>query len=131
MVNDPISDMLIRIKNAGMVGKLHVSVPYSKLKHSIADVLVVEGYIASVEKKGKKTAKHLDIALKYDEKKKHAINEVKRVSKPSRRMYLGVADIKPVKYGRGTLVLSTPKGILTGKAARKEGVGGEALFTLS
>ena len=129
MVNDPISDMLIRIKNAGMVGKTKVSIPYSKLKHAVADVLQKEGYVDSVEKKGRKIAKHLEIVLKYNEKN-HVIRDVARVSKPSRRIYLGANDIRPVRYGMGILVLSTPKGILTGKQARKAGVGGEALFTL-
>lgn len=129
MVNDPIADMLIRIKNAGMVGKSHVLVPYSKIKHAIADVLKKEGYIEGVDKKGRKGIKHLEITLKYAQDKP-AICGMARVSKPSRRMYMGVQDIKPVQYGAGALVLSTPRGILTGSEAQKEGVGGEALFTI-
>lgn len=129
MVSDPIGDMLIRVKNAGMVGKPEVSIPYSKIKHAIADVLVKAGYIVSVEKNGKKTDKCLDITLKY-EGKKHAIRGVKRVSKPSRRLYMGAKEIKPVLHGAGTLVLSTPKGVLSANDAKKENVGGEALFII-
>ena len=126
---DPIADMIIRIKNAGMAGLLSTNVPYSRLKHDIAVVLEREGYIASVTKRAKKARKHIEIGIKYEGKKPH-INDVDRVSKPSRRVYVGVKDMHPVKNGHGSLILSTPKGIMTDKEARKSHTGGEALFII-
>ncbi|MCD5382246.1 MAG: 30S ribosomal protein S8 [Candidatus Pacebacteria bacterium] len=130
MVNDPIGDFIIQLKNAGMARKNEVSIPYSKMKHAIADKLVDAGYILEAAKRGKKAKKTLDVTLKYDEGGNHHIRGVKRVSKPGRRMYIPVADIYPVKFGRGKRVLSTPAGILTGEEARAQNVGGEELFII-
>jgi len=129
MVNDPISDFISKIKNATSVEKESVSVPYSNLKYSTAVLLSKAGFVGEVSKKGKKFKKTIDIGLIYKNKKSR-INGFKRVSKPSRRIYFGVSDIKPVKQGTGLLILSTPKGILTDKEAKKEKVGGEALFKI-
>ena len=129
MVSDPVADFIIQLKNAGMVGKSNVCLPYSKMKHAIADKLQEAGYVAEVTKRGKKVKKILDVTLKY-EGGKHLISGVERISKPGRRMYLGVSDIFPVKFGKGTRILSTPAGILTGEEARKENVGGEELFII-
>ncbi len=126
---DSISNMLIMIKNASLAGKDSVIFPYSKLKLAIGECLIKEGYIKSISKKVKKDQSVLEIELIYvDEKPK--ITEVKRISKQSRRIYFGMKDIHTVKGGLGLLVLSTPKGILSGKNARKEQVGGEALFKI-
>ncbi|MFT5849712.1 MAG: small subunit ribosomal protein S8 [Patiriisocius sp.] len=131
MVGDTVGDFIIQLKNAGMVGKKDVSLPYSKLKHSIADALVSEGYLVSAETKGKEAAtKTLDVKLQYDEDGTHHIRGVKRVSKPGRRMYKKASEIYPVKFGKGRMILSTPAGILTGDQARKENVGGEELFII-
>ena len=130
MVSDTVGDFIIRLKNAGAVKKTSVSVPYSALKHAIAEKLKNAGFVQSVEKKGKKARKTLDVALKYDNEKLPVIHGVKRVSKPGRRLYRSAREIVPVRYGHGALILSTPKGILTGKEARKENVGGEALFEI-
>lgn len=130
MVNDPIGDFIIRIKNAGAVKKASVSAPYSSLKLAIAEKLKDAGYVKAVEKKGKKVKKTIDVVLKYDERGVHAVNGVKRVSKPGRRLYRSAREIVPVRYGHGSLILSTPKGILTDSEARKEHVGGEALFEI-
>ena len=130
MVNDPVSDLIIQLKNAGMVRKSEVSLPYSKLKHAIADKLVASGYVVSAQKRGKKVKKTLDISLKYDEGGVHYIQGVKRVSKPGRRLYLGVTEIYPVKFGKGKRILSTPAGILTGEEAKEKNVGGEELFII-
>jgi len=130
MVIDPIADLIIRLKNAGMVKKENVSVPHSAFKLAIAEKLRDVGYVKTVEKKGKKARKVLDITLKYDEKGTPVIHGVKRVSKPARRIYRSVLEIVPVKYGHGALILSTPKGIKTDKEARKEKIGGEALFEI-
>ena len=130
MVNDPVGDFIIQLKNAGMVRKGTVSIPYSKLKHAIATKLVETGFITSAEKYGKKVKKTLDIALKYDAAGAHQIQGVQRVSKPGRRLYLSVAEIFPVKFGKGKRILSTPAGILTGDEAREKNVGGEELFII-
>lgn len=130
MVNDPVADFIIQLKNAGMVGKKEVSLPYSKMKHAIADKLVEVGYVEGASKRGKKVKKTLDVNLKYDAGGKHQIKGVKRVSKPGRRMYISVSEIFPVKFGKGHRVLSTPAGILTGDEARKKNVGGEELFII-
>lgn len=125
---DPIANMLIAIKNAGLVNKASVVVPHSKMKEAIASVLKEEGYIKTykVEGDAKKT---LEIVLEYKGNTPR-VTDVKRVSKSSKRIYTGVKDIASVKYGHGCAVLSTPKGILTDKLARKEMVGGEILFTI-
>lgn len=130
MVNDPIGDFIIQLKNAGMVKKSEVSVPYSKLKHAVADKLVETGYVTSATKRGKKVKKSLDVTLKYTDEGIHQIQGVSRVSKPGRRLYIGVQDIHPIKFGKGKLVLSTPTGILTGEEAKEKNVGGEQLFII-
>ena len=126
---DSISNMLIMIKNGSLAGKESVSFPYSKLKHAIADCLKKEGYLKQVSKKTKKGFPTLEVELVYTDKAPK-ITQVERVSKQSRRVYFGVGDIHKVRNGAGLLVLSTPKGILSGNSARKEQVGGEALFRL-
>ena len=128
-VMDKIANMLIMIKNAN--GREHesITVPYSKLKHAIASCLLKEGYISSFSKKTKRNHPVLEVGLAYANGAPR-VTDVVRVSKPSRRMYMGVKEIKLVKNGHGIVVLSTPKGILSGKDARKEMVGGEILFKL-
>ena len=130
MVTDPVGDLINQLKNAGAVKAASVSLPFSIFKTAIAERLKLEGYVTGVEKKGKKVAKTLEIMLKYNDHGKHVIEGVKRVSKPGRRMYKGVHEITSVKYGKGSLILSTPKGIMTDKEARKAKVGGEALFEI-
>ena len=126
---DPISNMIIMLKNASLARKESVALPYSKVKNAIALCLEKEGYVNKVSKKVKKNQPVLEIELTYvDQKPK--IKEVERISKQSRRVYFGIKNIHTVKNGSGLLVLSTPKGILSGKDARKEHVGGEALFTI-
>lgn len=127
-MTDKIADMLIRIKNAGLAEHDTTQVPYSDLKHAVARTLLKAGYITSVEKKGKKVKKTLEIGIAYGKDGKPKMKEAKRVSKLSCRVYYGYRDIRPVRNGFGCLILSTPKGILTGDAARKEQVGGEPLF---
>lgn len=130
MVGDIVGDFIIQLKNAGMVGNKQVSLPYSKLKHAIADKLVKEGYLVSAEVKGEGVAKKLVVTLQYDENGSHRIHDVKRISKPGRRMYIKATDIYPVKFGKGKMILSTPLGILNGEDARKANVGGEQLFII-
>ena len=109
-----------------MIGKTEVTLPYSKMKKAVADILHKEGYLASVDK-AKSGA--LQVELLYASGKP-AIQGIKRISKPSRRLYLGVRDIQPVKRGHGLLVLSTPAGVVSGKEAREKRVGGEVLFEI-
>ncbi|MEX0652099.1 MAG: 30S ribosomal protein S8 [Candidatus Paceibacterota bacterium] len=130
MVIDPVGDFIIRIKNASAVKKDVVVSPHSKLRLAVAEALQKIGYIKSVTKKGKKVQKTIEVELQYNKEGVSPIHGVERVSRPGRRMYYGTQDINPVKYGKGSLILSTPKGILTDVQARKEKVGGEALFKI-
>ena len=130
MVTDGIADLIVRIKNGGMVRGETVTVSYSNLRNSIAQKVRAAGYVADVTTDGHGPKKTLVITLLYDKDGAHRIRGVKRISKPGCRVYFGARDIKPVMNGYGTLFLSTPKGILTGNEARKDNVGGEALFTL-
>ena len=126
---DSISNMLIVMKNGSLAGKESVFLPYSKMKNAILECLKQEGYVSSVSKKVKKDQPVLEVGLIYVEAKPK-ITEVERISKQSKRVYFGMKDIHSVRSGSGLLVLSTPKGILSGKAARTQHVGGEALFRL-
>lgn len=125
MMSDPISDMLIRLQNASRVGHTSVTLPFSAMKQSIAKVLEKEGYVADAKKKDNT----LTMSLLY-KNSRPVINGVKRISKPSRRLYVGVRDIHQVKRGAGLLVISTPEGVLAGKEARAKRVGGEPLFEI-
>ncbi len=131
MVSDTVGDFIIQLKNAGAVNKTEVTLPYSKLKHAIATKLSEAGYVADVKTAGKDVvSKKLAVTLKYDAGGRHHINGVKRVSKPGRRLYMGVSEIHPIKFGKGNLILSTPAGILTEQEAREKNVGGEQLFII-
>lgn len=127
---DKIADMLVSMKNASMVSKSTVVVPFSKIKYAIAQCLQSNGFIASASKKTQKeNVSVLEIVLAYTDTGAK-IHDVKRLSKPSRRVYMSVRDMRPVKNGHGITVLSTPKGVLSDKDAKKEQVGGEALFMI-
>ena len=126
---DQIANMMNMVKNSNRVARESVVVPFSKLKQSIAECLVKEGFLASVSKKTKKGMPILELGLVYLEGEAK-VTGVERVSKSSRRVYKGVKDIKHTRSGAGLTILSTPKGILTEKQARKEMVGGEVLFKL-
>lgn len=128
---DVLANMLITIKNGGSARKETVLVPFSKFKASVAKALLDAGYIGGYEKKDRqKGGAVLEIQLQYDDRDQPKMTHIKRISKPSRRLYAGVKDIYEVKHGRGLLFLSTPKGILTGDQAKTEQVGGELLFEL-
>ncbi len=130
MVIDSISNLIIALKNAQDRGLSLARAPFSKLNASILEVLKKEGFIADFENKGKEVKKHIDITLKYDVTGQPAITHVRRVSKQSRRVYKSVDKIYPVRNGYGRLILSTPAGIVTDVQARKQKVGGEALFEI-
>jgi small subunit ribosomal protein S8 len=126
---DSISNMIIMMKNASLAGNEVVVLPYSKMKEAILVCLKKEGYIFNFSKKIKKGGNVLEVKLVYTDNKPK-ITEVQRISKLSKRVYFSMKDIHSVRNGFGILVLSTPKGILSGKEARKEQVGGEALFKI-
>ena len=129
-MNDPIGDMLTRIRNAPMRGKSTVSTPASKLRAWVLDVLADEGYIRGYEKTTS-TDGHgaIEISLKYFDGVP-VIRELKRVSKPGRRVYLGVKDIPQVRQGLGVSIVSTPQGVMSDANARAKNVGGEVLCTV-
>jgi small subunit ribosomal protein S8 len=123
---DPITDLLNRIRNAQAVLKPAISLPFSNIKYEIAKILEREGLVGKVEKEGKKVKKTLEIELKYDGKEP-LIAGLKRVSKPGQRIYLPAKDIRSVKGGYGFAIISTSKGLLTDKEARKQRIGGEII----
>lgn len=124
-MQDPISDMLTRLRNAGMSSQKEVVMPASKMKAAIAKVLLDEGYIAGFHVDGD-VKKTLTIELKYY-MRRPVIEGLERVSKPSCRLYCGSKEIPRVKDGLGIAILSSPKGVLSGKDAQKQNVGGEVL----
>ena len=129
MVNDPIADLITRLKNATLVQKESVAMPYSKMKEAVALSLKKAGFVGEVTKEGDGVQRTLVVELKY-QKGQPMIRGVQRISKPGRRLYAGVKEIHPVKYGKGALILSTPRGILTDAEARKVRAGGETLFKI-
>lgn len=129
-VNDPISDMLTRIRNAGMARKTEVTMPSTKVLVAIAKILKEEGYIADYDVIERRPQNVLRIALQYGPDKRHTIRELKRVSKPGLRVYAGKDQIPRVKSGLGIAIVSTPQGVLTGYEARRRGIGGEILCTV-
>ncbi|MDR5654752.1 30S ribosomal protein S8 [Ruixingdingia sedimenti] len=129
-MNDPLGDMLTRIRNAQMRGKSTVRTPASKLRAWVLDVLADEGYIRGYEQATSADGKpELEISLKYFEGTP-VIRELKRVSKPGRRVYMGVKEIPSVRNGLGVSIVSTPKGVMSDAAARSANVGGEVLCTV-
>ena len=125
-MSDPIADMLIRIRNAQLVGHAEVAMPASKLKASIAQVLKDEGYIEDFAMREKGSKRELAIALKYYAGRP-VIERLERVSKPGLRVYKGRDDIPRVMNGLGVAILSTSRGVMTDRKARADGVGGEVL----
>lgn len=129
-MNDPIADMLTRIRNASMRGKSSVETPASKLRGWVLDVLADEGYIRGHEATtGKDGHPAIEIALKYYEGTP-VIRELKRISTPGRRVYLGANDLPSVRQGLGVSIVSTPQGVMSDTAARTANVGGEVLCTV-
>jgi small subunit ribosomal protein S8 len=127
MTTDPIADLLTRIRNAAKARHPRVDLPASKLKLEIARILKEEGYLANykvVDEKGKKT---LRVFLRYTPERRSVITDLQRVSRPGSRRYVGKFEIRPVVGGMGISILSTPRGVMTGQSARKEGLGGELL----
>lgn len=129
-VSDPVSDMLIRMRNALARNKATVTIPYSKHKLSVLEAFKREGYISRILAEGEGVKKQLVVGLKYGENGDAAINEMTRNSKPSRKMYKGVSELTPVRSGFGSSFVSTSKGVLSDKECREQAVGGELICTL-
>ena len=129
-VNDPISDMLTRIRNAGMARKAETTMPSTKILVAIAKILKEEGYIADYHVVEQRPQDKLVVSLRYGPDKRHTIREIKRVSKPGLRVYAGKDAIPRVRSGLGIAIVSTPQGVLTGYEARRRGIGGEVLCTV-
>lgn len=129
-MSDPIADMLTRIRNAGKAKFNSVDIPGSRMKTELAKVMKDEGYIRNFKFLKDNKQGILRVYLKYDEKQRPVIYNLERTSKPSRRIYLKSREIRPVYNGLGIAILSTSRGIMTDKRARKENVGGEILCTI-
>jgi small subunit ribosomal protein S8 len=129
-VNDPIADMLTRMRNALMAGHQVVALPSSKIKLAIARIMVEEGFVETFEEATDSGHKTLRMRLKYvgeRRERRPVISGLKRVSSPGRRVYVNKGDIPWVRSGMGVAILSTPKGVMTGMRARQMGVGGEVI----
>lgn len=129
-MNDPIADMLTRIRNAQGVRQKTVTMPASKIKFAVARVLKDEGYILDVRETGEASKKELEVELKYIEGR-GVIDQLKRYSKPGRREYFGANDLPRVQDGLGIAIVSTSKGVMSDAQARREGHGGEVLCTVA
>ncbi len=126
IIMDTIVDMLNRIRNAQMAGHPSVSIPFSKFKYEIAKILERQGFLGEVEKKGRKTRAVIEISLKYQDKQP-VIQGLKRVSKQGQRIYSSKDKLKKVKGGIGISIISTSKGLMTDKEARRQNLGGEVI----
>ena len=124
---DPIADMLTRVRNALMLRRAFVLVPSSKIKTSIAQILLEEGFIQGYEVTNEQPQPNLRLWLKYDEKRRPVLTGLQRVSKPGRRVYKSKQELPWVLSGLGIAIVSTPRGLMTDREARRQGVGGEVL----
>ena len=129
-MNDPIADMLTRIRNAQSVRKKTVSIPASRIKAAIAEVLKEEGYILNFRETGEGAIRELELELKYMNGR-GVIDQLRRVSKPGRRLYYGSGELPRVQDGLGIAVVSTSSGVMSDARARREGHGGEVLCTVA
>jgi len=129
-MQDPIADLLTRIRNGQMAEKISVRIPASKTKMAIAKILLNEGYISGIADEQQENKKLLRVDLKYHNGKP-VIDEIKRISRPGLRIYRGKDEMPRVKDGLGIAIISTPKGIMTDSSARKDGLGGEVICTVS
>lgn len=129
MFNDPISDLIIRLKNASMAELEVINLPHSKVKEDIAEILKKEGYLSDFETKKEGNKKELTLYLAKTSGRIRPV-EVRRISKPGRRVYAKSKDISRYKRGLGAVVLSTPSGLMTGRKAIEKNIGGEVLFKI-
>ncbi len=124
------TDLLIKVKNAQKARKEVLKSAFTNFDYAIAEILAKNSYVDSVAKKGRMPKRVMEIKLKYNAEKEGAINGIKLLSTPSRRLYVGYEKLRPIKQGFGLVILSTPKGLMTGKEARKAKVGGQLLFEI-
>lgn len=127
VMTDPIADMLTRIRNANIVRRENVEVPASKMKKAIAEIMVNEGYLSGIEEYTDGSVPMLKLSLKYGSNKERVITGLKRISKPGLRVYVEKDNIPKVLGGLGIAIISTSKGVMTDREARKLGIGGEVI----
>jgi small subunit ribosomal protein S8 len=127
MHSDPIADLLTRVRNGLMAHKNHVDIPFSKIKSEVVKVLVSDGYVTSQEVITEEKFPALRVHLKYDSGKKPIIHAIKRVSKPGLRVYRQATDLRPVRGGLATQILTTSQGVMTDREARRRRIGGEVI----
>ena len=130
MMTDPIADMLTRIRNAAHARKVTVDVPWSQVKESIAKLLVAEGFLVSCGAVDEAPRKLLRLELRYDERRRSIITGIRRVSRPSLRRYVQVSEIPQIRKGLGVSILSTSRGLMVDRDARKQKVGGEVVCSI-
>jgi small subunit ribosomal protein S8 len=129
-MNDPIADLLTRIRNAAHAGHDAATMRHSKLKEAVARILQREGFVNDVQVVGEGARTQLVVSIKYDAPQKPVFNALERVSRPGRRVYVSSREIKPTRQGMGVAILTTPKGVMTDSEARRQGVGGEVMCTI-
>jgi small subunit ribosomal protein S8 len=132
---DPIADMLVQIKNAALAGREEVVFPYSKFKHEVIKVLASKGYLENITKKTRRNRPYLSCYISYlpavpGARPQARLSQIKKVSKPSRRIYKKVSELQPVRQGYGLVVVSTSKGLMAEEEARKQKLGGEVIFQI-
>jgi small subunit ribosomal protein S8 len=127
MMTDPIADLLTRLRNAQAAHRDTTMIPYSRVKENILRVINNEGYVRTYEVIGEGTRKQLVVTLKYTRSNEPVISGLKRISKPGRRVYRGCDDLDDLKPGMGCTIISTPRGVMTDKAARESHAGGEVI----
>jgi len=130
-MTDPVADFLTRLRNANSAFHEEINLPYSKLKANIAEILKSEGYIASVKVVDAEVGKTLNVELKYGPNRERSISGIKRVSKPGLRVYKGKDELPTILGGLGVVIVSTSKGLMTGRQASQGGHGGEVLCIVS
>ncbi len=126
-MTDPIADMLTRVRNAAQARHTTVDIPFSKIKLALAKILEQEGYISGFDVNENGNRKLLRVQLKYDHNRQPVVNGLRRLSRPGLRVYAGMHDIPRVRGGMGTVVVSTNRGIMTGREARRRHLGGELI----
>ena len=126
-VNDPVGDLLTRVRNANLAFKDDLVVPASKMNEALLQILMTEGYVAGFGEEGEGIERVYRVTLKYDAKRQRTISGIKRVSKPGRRVYAGHDDLPRVLGGLGIAVISTSRGVMTDRDASRKGIGGEVL----
>lgn len=129
-INDPIADMLVRIRNGANAGFEKVTIPHSHIKEDIAHILYKEGFLKGVDVVGEGVRKSIVVDLKYMEDGKAVFSNLQRVSKLGRRYYVGARDIRPSRQGMGVSILTTSKGVMKDTDAKRNGIGGEVICTI-